>query len=313
MAIFAPLSRVGRETSLAYDHPVMLKILVTNDDGIESPGLKAAVEAALPFGQITVVAPLRQQTAMGRALLGRGTERLREVPYSVNGREIRAFTMDATPALTIKFAFASVFKPANFDLAVSGINYGENMGADITMSGTLGAVFETASKGIPGIAASRQIDIAHHYTYSDLDWSASIHFLSLFIERFRKNNGFTGFDILKIDIPEEADKNTLWVLTRLSRTSYFISSVPGEIAGWEEETGYKAKQGELPGFKKPGLVSKAQLKEARILINKERISAEEGTDSKTLLFEGKVAVTPLITDFSVSGRGNPFFNQDERL
>ena len=286
-----------------------LKILITNDDGINSPGLLAAAEAASEYGDITVAAPLRQQTAMSRALFGRETERLRQVPFKVKGKEVRAFTMDATPALVLKFAFASVFKNSDFDLVVSGINYGENMGADGTMSGTLGAVFETACRGLPGIAASRQMDISHHYTYSDLDWSVPVHFLSLFLDRFRMQRYFHGFDILKIDIPEEADKDTPWVLTRLSKSAYFISRVPPALSGWDEEPLLQGFQDETAadcaGEKR--LVSRAMLKESVVLRNEEMISRQKGTDSHTLLFEKKVTVTPIITDFSISAEGNPFF------
>ena len=75
-----------------------MDILVTNDDGIESPGLRAAVEAVLPLGRVIVVAPSRQQTSMGRSLSGDKDAYLQPSEFRANGTRVDAYRCDCTPA-----------------------------------------------------------------------------------------------------------------------------------------------------------------------------------------------------------------------
>ncbi|MFQ5987733.1 MAG: 5'/3'-nucleotidase SurE [Dehalococcoidia bacterium] len=122
-------------------------ILVTNDDGINSPGLLAAVEAVHSLGEILVIAPEKQQSGAARShpsCKGRIHERVIEIERE----RVAAFSLDGSPAQAVQYGILRL-RPRKPALAISGINYGENVGANITVSGTIGAAIEVASYGIP--------------------------------------------------------------------------------------------------------------------------------------------------------------------
>ena len=128
------------------------KILLTNDDGVNSGGLWAAYEALSAFADVTVVAPAVQQSAVGRSISIFEPLRMNEVwigdrsAYSVEGRP--------TDALLLGL-YGLNLKP---DLVVSGINLGENISYEsITTSGTVGAAMEAANQGVPALASGKQV------------------------------------------------------------------------------------------------------------------------------------------------------------
>ncbi len=126
----------------------MPRILVTNDDGVYSEGLHALADALRTIGDVTVVAPLGEASAIGHALtIARPLrlESLRDGVYSVDG----------TPADCINLGVVHVLQGLP-DLVVSGINKGYNLGDDVTYSGTVGGALEGALLGVPGIAVSLQ-------------------------------------------------------------------------------------------------------------------------------------------------------------
>jgi 5'-nucleotidase len=256
-----------------------MKILVTNDDGVFSPGLAAAAEAAAELGEVTIVAPTSQKTGSGRSLLGDRNQKFQDAELKIGDRRFTARHMDCTPALVVKHAFNTILKGKRFDLVVSGINYGENIGYDITVSGTVGAAMEGAVFGIPAIAISLQTPIDNHLTYGNLDFSCAGYFLSSFIERFRSKGTFEGFDVLKIDVPETADRNTEWVVTRLSPKPYFRTLLD------DGHDGSPISQGRLVAGSGP---------------------FEEGTDAYVLTRERKVSVTPLTLDLTARETGKFF-------
>lgn len=213
-------------------------ILVTNDDGIDSPGLAAAVEAARQHGNVVVAAPTTQQTARGRAMTGNRSDHFHPVTEGPLHRygstetgplpyPVRAWHIDASPALTVRHALSVLFTERTPDLVVSGINYGENLGSNITISGTVGAAMQAASQGIPAIALSRQTDIEHHYEYGNLDWSDAVAVATRWIGRALDSIGADPmpFAIWKIDIPDPCPPGTEERMTRLSRQPYFLSRV----------------------------------------------------------------------------------------
>jgi len=126
----------------------MSRILVTNDDGVHSEGIQALAAALAPLGDITVVAPVQEASAIGHALTLRHPLRLEQLRASV-------YAVDGTPTDCVNVAIAHVLngKP---DLIVSGINKGWNLGDDVTYSGTVAGALEGALLGIPGIAVSTQ-------------------------------------------------------------------------------------------------------------------------------------------------------------
>jgi 5'-nucleotidase len=124
----------------------MRQILVTNDDGYRSDGLKALADALAPLGEVTVVAPMTEASAIGHALTLRHPLRLEHISD-------RVYAVDGTPTDCVNIAVAQVFKDMP-DLVVSGINKGWNLGDDVTYSGTVAGALEGALLGIPAIAAS---------------------------------------------------------------------------------------------------------------------------------------------------------------
>src|SRR5690349_13417533 len=122
-------------------------ILVTNDDGVTSEGIHALADAMRPLGDVMVVAPLQEASAIGHALTLRrplGIETVRDGVYGVDG----------TPTDCVNLACAILLKNQLPDLVVSGINKGWNLGDDITYSGTVSGALEGALLGTPGIAVS---------------------------------------------------------------------------------------------------------------------------------------------------------------
>ncbi len=196
-------------------------ILITNDDGIDSPGIKAAVDAVLDLGTITVVAPTAQQTGTGRGLTGDKNASLTPADYMVKGVKIRAYHCDCSPALLVRHGLRTIFRSEFPNLLISGINYGENLGSSVTCSGTVGAALEAASFGIPSIAVSKQTDIESHHIYTEQDWSASIYFLNLFSKLLLTKATHEDVDVLKIDVPDNATEETEWKITSLAKSGYY--------------------------------------------------------------------------------------------
>ena len=124
----------------------MPKILVTNDDGVHSEGLRALVHAVRALGDITVVAPIQEASAIGHALTLRRPLRIDPVADSW-------YAVDGTPTDCVNIAITHVLG-ALPDLILSGINKGWNLGDDVTYSGTVSAALEGALLGIPAVAIS---------------------------------------------------------------------------------------------------------------------------------------------------------------
>ncbi len=123
-----------------------MNILVTNDDGIGAAGIKALAAALQELGNVTVVAPDRERSAVGHSLTLHSPLRvfeLREGWYAVDG----------TPTDCVNMGIHSLL-PAPPDLVVSGVNHGGNMGDDVTYSGTVAAAMEANLMGIPSLAVS---------------------------------------------------------------------------------------------------------------------------------------------------------------
>ena len=123
-----------------------LRILVTNDDGIDAPTLLSLVGTAVKFGEVTVAAPAAQCSAMSQRLTLFEEIPAEEVDYPVPG--VKAWKIGGTPADCIKLAAWSLV-PEKPDIVFSGMNRGYNTGYDIAYSGTIGACKEAAIKGIP--------------------------------------------------------------------------------------------------------------------------------------------------------------------
>ena len=124
----------------------MPHILVTNDDGYRSEGIRVLASALKRLGDVTVVAPIEEASAIGHALTLRRPLRLEHMSDRVYG-------VDGTPTDCVNIAVTQVFKGLP-DLVVSGINKGWNLGDDVTYSGTVAGALEGALLGVPAVAVS---------------------------------------------------------------------------------------------------------------------------------------------------------------
>ena len=123
-----------------------MRILITNDDGHRSAGLNVLAAALGTVGEVTIVAPVQEASAIGHALTLRHPLRLERIAD-------RVFAVDGTPTDCVNIAVTQVFK-ALPDLVVSGINKGWNLGDDVTYSGTVAGALEAALLGVPALAVS---------------------------------------------------------------------------------------------------------------------------------------------------------------
>ena len=139
------------------------RILVTNDDGIDSPGLHALALAMQPLGEVTVFAPSREYSGAGAGIghIGDGIADVHEV-HRPELEGLAAYCFDGPPALAALLALQGLFgwRP---DLVVSGINPGWNVGLAVHFSGTIGAVITAEQLGVPGLAVSQQTGEVQHW------------------------------------------------------------------------------------------------------------------------------------------------------
>ncbi len=201
-------------------------ILVTNDDGILSPGLRAAVRAAMRLGEVLVAAPASQQTGAGRGTPYTKGLLLEPVAMVVDGQPIRAYAIPGSPAQTVMYG-ALLLAERPVDLVISGINYGENLGVEITTSGTVGAALEAAAMGIPALAISRETHKRFHFNPEEgMDFVAAQHFAEVFGRLLLARKMPPDVDVLKVDVPEDASAATPWRVTRVSRQRYYYPLPP---------------------------------------------------------------------------------------
>ncbi len=140
-----------------------MRILITNDDGISSPALPRLIRYAQKFGEVTAVAPKFEQSGKSHAIDFHGEIEIKKVELD-SGAE--AFCVDSSPADCVRYAVLGLKK--DFDIVISGINKGFNLGKDIVYSGTAGAIFEAGRLGLCGVAISTDPS-TFDYAFSKLD------------------------------------------------------------------------------------------------------------------------------------------------
>jgi 5'-nucleotidase len=201
-------------------------ILITNDDGIKSLGLRAAAAACEPLGDLLIVAPAVQQSGAGRSMPPASEGRIFPEDIRINGRPIASYGVEGSPAQVVEHALLEIAeRPVS--LVVSGINYGENIGEGITVSGTVGATMEAASFRVPALAVSRQTSAELYLSHSaDLDFSAASHFTRRIAKIVLEHGLPDGVDLLKLEVPEAATLDTPVRWTRISRQRYFYPTKP---------------------------------------------------------------------------------------
>lgn len=249
------------------------QILLTNDDGIRSPGLWAAAEALSAVGFVTVAAPREQSSGMGRSLPGNSDGIIKTEVMRIQDKEWSVYAVGGTPAQAVLHGILEIM-PQPPDLVVSGINYGENVGTGVTISGTVGAALEAASHGIPALAMSLETDRGLHRSYStETDFSAAAWFAATFARLMLGKHFPADVDVLKVDVPATATRETRWQITRIARQRYYVA-VPPKRRNWAE----------------PGEVDYAE---------SARLGDEyKGSDVYALRVQHEVSVTPLSLDLT---------------
>lgn len=209
------------------------QILLTNDDGIRSPGLWAAAASLSNLGFVTVTAPRDQSSGMGRSLPSTSDGIIEEKRVEVNGREWSVFSVGGSPAQAVLHAVYEVMKRKP-DLVVSGINYGENVASGITISGTVGAAMEAASLGIPAMAVSLEAHSKYHLSYSEeMNFSVAAVFTTRIARILLEKKFPSDVNLLKVDVPSDATVDTPWQLTRISLQRYYEPIQP-KRESWNE-------------------------------------------------------------------------------
>lgn len=177
-----------------------MKILITNDDGVTSKGIKALNDAVKDLGETMVVAPARQQSGVGHAITL--MKPLRAMPTKIDD-DTEAYAVTGTPTDCVILGSKNLMK-GEPDLVLSGINVGENLARSITTSGTLGATFEAAYFGIPAIAVSIQVnheDIKFKDGVENVDYSFAEKIVRKLVKKIIDHGMPEGVNILNLNIP----------------------------------------------------------------------------------------------------------------
>ncbi len=249
------------------------QILLTNDDGIRSPGLWAAAEALSALGFVTVAAPRDQASSTGRAMPNTSDGILREEEVRVNGQTWKVFAVGGTPAQAVQHGVLELLERPP-DLVVAGINYGENVSTSVTISGTVGAAMEGAAQGARALAVSLETDREHHLSHSEeVDFSVAAYFTARFAQLLLASEPVFDMDLLKVDVPSNATRETPWKLTRLTRARYYRTTMP-----------------KRESFEHPGATSYE--------LETDLSKFEPGSDAYVLREERLVSVTPLSLDLT---------------
>ena len=224
---------------------VKRQILLTNDDGILSPGLWAAADVLSGLGYVTVVAPREQASGSGRSLPLSSDGKIQQTTLHVGSQEWQVYSVGGSPAQTVLHAVMEIM-PAPPDLVVVGINYGENIGTSITLSGTVGAAMEAADLGLPALAVSLQLIDESYLSYSQrIDFSAAAYFTCLIAKMILEQGLPEGVDLFKLEVPASATPQTAWRFTRLAHHRYFTPVVK-RSGGWDT-SGYIDYRIDPPG------------------------------------------------------------------
>lgn len=243
-----------------------MKILIANDDGIWADGIRALATTLAEDHEVYVCAPDRERSATGHSFslhkpLMVTPAKTKDIASSAKV----AYMTSGTPADCVKVAMGALFKDIKFDLMLSGINHGPNLGIDVLYSGTVSAAMEAMLYNLPSIAISL-------YSYSSKEFDDAAHWVKEFIETNDVRAMIPQRSFLNINIPPGPKENYKGVeVTRLGNRAY--------EENFEERQDPRAnKYFWLAGAPIEGLES-------------------EGTDGWALL-NGKVSITPVLFDMT---------------
>jgi 5'-nucleotidase len=192
-----------------HDWSTRPKILITNDDGVESRGLLALKQALDPIGDTTVVAPDTNQSAVGHQKTLMRPLRVRERTL---GDGSLGYSVDGSPTVAVSLAFLGYFGHG-FDLVAAGINYGANLGDDITYSGTVSAAMEAVINGCPAFAISQE-----YYEHPDFSLASVA---AAIVARNILEHGLSRGELINVNVPAASIEECAGIeVTRLGRRVY---------------------------------------------------------------------------------------------
>lgn len=255
-------------------------ILVTNDDGIDSPGLAAAARGALRVGDVVIAAPNEQHTAMGRAYPHREDLGVIDIVRIDIGLAdpVEAYAVHGSPGYSAAYGIAEIaprIKGRKPDITVSGINTGANCGTSITSSGTIGAALESVDMKVPAMAVSQEVlNYDDRWPdFSDLEYVSAEKATEYWLRYVLTKGMPEDADLLNINVPEEIIEPEDYMFTFLELHPY-----------------YKAQPVPERDWSKP----------YRIRFDSEfrDRDASEGSDIHTLQYRRKISVTPLTVDMT---------------
>lgn len=177
-----------------------MRILLTNDDGINSPGIEALYEELAALGEVLPVAPLSAQSATSHGITYREPLMVENVVIS---ERMKGVGVEGRPADCVKLALGTIW-PDHFgdgggaDLTVSGINIGANVGINVLYSGTVGAAMESAFLGVPAIAVS-----LHYGERADIHFKRAAEIARVVIDRIlaSEERGLDAHTVINVNIP----------------------------------------------------------------------------------------------------------------
>jgi len=194
-----------------------MRLLVTNDDGILAHGIECLIAAAEPLGEVTVVAPDREQSATSHSLTIHH-------PLRPVSRGERRWQVDGTPTDCVMLAIEALM-PTRPDFVLSGINHGHNMGEDVLYSGTVAAAMEGLALGVPAIAISfaaagdLRADVFH--------LNEQVKVLTPLLKHLTSLDSFPANTLFNVNLPPVPAADVRGVkLTRLGRRVYSQSVAP---------------------------------------------------------------------------------------
>lgn len=259
-----------------------MNILITNDDGVDAPGILAAKQAVEDLGNVFVVAPDKNNSSVGRRLslfkhLKINSCKLKDnsLAYSVSGSPSDAVIVGASHIMDKK--------P---DLVISGINQGVNISCDITSSGTVCAALEAASLGIPAIAVSLFIDPETSYKqdengewYLDYDFTLTKKVLHNLVLKIINKNFPEGVDLFNLNVPSNYNSEKVK-----------ITSLSDRMLNKKVIDNTNTEKADI--FNYP--LEKNQESDNLVMITSELVKEyDENSDGYTLIVEKRPSLTPL--------------------
>ncbi len=199
-------------------------ILVTNDDGIEAPGLWKLAEAMSEFGRVLVVAPAAEASGSGTMVTYRSDLQIKEVPERVPG--VKAYMVDGTPADCVLIGIRRL-RQGWISVLAAGINPGANLGADFFLSGTCGAALIGAFRNITSIAFSQDLE-ATEEGIANPHWETSVAVAKLVARRIDEGKIPEG-SFLNVNVPARSvDELEGVAITRVAPGGYVHLSEKGD-------------------------------------------------------------------------------------